>query len=449
MMLPPSLGRVLLALGLIGSVCANAGCEEAPAPEKKGSTTSKYLAPDPTLCAASSDQTQADVGVAQWCLYRGKGGVYLTGYTDKGHAVKGLGTEFSRDKDGTVHALRLRVNDGSKFAVFHTLGTKQIMKSSALAPQSQQLVNAATRDLGLLHVAIRRQAQITRQHRCASNMLGTMLSSFVGAGTGQGAALRLLSQMGRFANASGSTCAPFIGSGVNGVSGLPFGGDVRRIRPQAVCEADPDPMGCMAEFGMFSNAGGDGGFSFDPNADVPGRPDAPIFPGADPDVTNGVFRALPGEPGGFDPTTDGASGGDDGCGGCTAFSQDDPEGNSGPAPDLPEPRQDPEGGDGCGGCTVFSQDDPEGNSNPGPELPEPRQDPEGSDGDGCGGCTAFRQDDPEGNSNPGPELPEPRQDPEGGAPTFSPMDQSPDDGETRFGSDFDGHGVDGDLGNTG
>ena len=288
---------------LVGALAmGNAGCA-APEPiEAKRATTAKLMAPDPTLCADASDQTVADLGIAKWCAYRGRGGVYLTGYSSKGHAVKGLAVEFTRQPDGQLAELHLNVNDGTHFAVHHTLRSDKITTTNALQTGSQALVNAATRDLGMLHAAIRQRARVVGltalppTNACASNLLGSILTPFMGAGMSQAAALSLLAQTGTFANASGASCIGFIGSGANGVSGLPFNGNLAQINPATICGSDPV---CLAEFGMFSRVGSPAGFSFAPNpavtgfVGVPGINGNPTFASASSFLGNGGLVGFP------------------------------------------------------------------------------------------------------------------------------------------------------------
>jgi hypothetical protein len=339
---------VLVAIG-------NAGCSTPDAPaERTASTTAKLMAPDPTLCAEASAQTLSDLGIAQWCAFRGQGGVYLTGYSSEGHALKGLAAQFTRDPNGQLAELHLNVNDGSNFAVHHRFGSGKITTTNTLQTGSQALVNAATRDLGTLHAAIRHVGRVQgitklpRQNTCASNMLGSLLASFMGAGLAQAAALSLLQQTGAFVNASGASCLGFVGSGRNGVRGLPFNGNINAINAANICAVDPDPIGCRAEFGMFGGVGAPNGFSFAPNAFNSGFVGVPSFPGganvgggAPMGFPTGSFVPLPGGSSVFNPTNDAFSGfGDDGV----------------PLP-MPRPESAPQD-DGCGGCTAFSTTDP-------------------------------------------------------------------------------------------
>src|SRR5262249_3026971 len=163
-----------------------------------------------------------------------------------------------RKADGSLDRLRLKVvADGHKFTLDHQLGTAQITTKNALSRSSQRFVDAATRDLGLLHAAIRQRAlasgTVTPTNQCASSLAGSILAPCIGAGLSQGASLSLLAQTAAFANASGASCVGIITAPSRPISaaGLPFGGNINAILPGSACDDDPDPDDCEADFATF------------------------------------------------------------------------------------------------------------------------------------------------------------------------------------------------------
>src|SRR5262245_18632270 len=104
---------VVAVAGLVGAV-GTVGCEGPVYQEERRAPTSKYLMPEPIMTTKASTETKAALGIDEWRFYRGRGGVYLSGYKMQ-VPVKGLATEFTRDARGNLSRMFMRVNDGSKF----------------------------------------------------------------------------------------------------------------------------------------------------------------------------------------------------------------------------------------------------------------------------------------------------------------------------------------------
>src|SRR5262249_37983332 len=148
---------ILAAVG--ATAFASSGCEPPARQETKGITTAKLLVPDPTMTAKASSTTRSMLGIDEWRLYRGRGGVYLTGYDAGGKAVKGLVTVFARNDDGSIANIYTRVNDGSKFVVGHSLGSHRTAATKGIAEDSQAFVRRAALDLAVLHRVAQAQAR--------------------------------------------------------------------------------------------------------------------------------------------------------------------------------------------------------------------------------------------------------------------------------------------------
>jgi hypothetical protein len=190
-----SWASVGLALGVAAFAVASIGCEAPAVPERRALTTAKLLVPDPTMTVKATSATRKTLGIAEWRLYRGKGGVHLTGYNNKGKAVKGLSTVFTRQPDGSIASLLARINDGSHFIVGHSVTMHTTLPTKAIAPDSQAFVRRAALDLSLWQRLAQSQAHgpLTKtaalQAACSVQLPATVLQSIVCLDAQTGAAL--------------------------------------------------------------------------------------------------------------------------------------------------------------------------------------------------------------------------------------------------------------------
>jgi hypothetical protein len=301
-------GIVLMGLFVL------AGCQPAgEAVEKKGATTSKYMAPDPIVSVTASDATRAATGIDEWRIYRGKGGVYLTGYDTAGQAVKGLATTFARNDDGTVGHVFTRVNDGSLFAVRHTASTHARMATKAVSVSSQQFVRRAALDLALLQRIALANARTAPagvaavQATCREQLPSVMLQSLACLDSQNGSSA--LCNLEPLVNGSGAACLGST-SAANVAGSL---GTLDATGATRVCGSDP---ACIAAFatiqrenlldarcgGAIACVGAGGGFI--PLANFNGAPISGGGGGVFPPFATGTFNVVGSS---FDPRIDGVN----------------------------------------------------------------------------------------------------------------------------------------------
>jgi hypothetical protein len=223
---------IVLAIGGCVLVLASSACTAPTLKEERGSTTSKYLAPTPLLTVKASSATSATLGIDEWRIFRGRGGVFLTGYSAQNKAVKGLATLYTRDQDGRVDNLLARVSDGSHFAVAHSTLRNETMATRSLPVGSQGLVRRAALDLGLLQAVSEQQVQLAttsiarRRAACRQNVAGTMLKALacVDARTGVEKPAELC-RLDALANGSGNACIGLSGTGRGSLDASACGGN--------------------------------------------------------------------------------------------------------------------------------------------------------------------------------------------------------------------------------
>jgi hypothetical protein len=156
--------------------------------------------PDPLLVSTASAATQEDLGIEEWRLFRGRGGVYLTGYA-RGKAVSGLSAEFGRTSTAVVNALRTKVNDGRGFESVNTMG-RAARTSPTLSNKSRLFTQHALLDLAIMRqeFAVRGRATQATGARvaavCGADMATVIIDALLGRPTSASTA----------ADASGTAC---------------------------------------------------------------------------------------------------------------------------------------------------------------------------------------------------------------------------------------------------
>jgi hypothetical protein len=217
-----------------------------------GSVESRYLAPEPLLAVKASSAAKAAFNIDEWRIFRGQGGVYLTGYDANGKAVKGIATVYSRAADGSIDKLLTRVNDGSSFIAGHALARNTTLATQPLSADSQAFVRRAALDLARLRKIAEARLRASNQGTaaaaalCNQQMLNMVLNPLtcLDAPSGNPTAIAHCAQVLTAANGSGSTCVGLArpqgsnGLGVQSIDQL----------NAASCRGDSD---CLAAFGFF------------------------------------------------------------------------------------------------------------------------------------------------------------------------------------------------------
>jgi hypothetical protein len=124
----------------------------APAPEARGQSSSKLLAPQALLKGKASSTTTARFGIVEWRMFRGRGKVIFTGYGSDGKAVKGFAVGFSGRSGGRKAAVVSRLLDGSSANGRYEFGGDAVANRSAGA-ESGELVQRAIADFRALRAA--------------------------------------------------------------------------------------------------------------------------------------------------------------------------------------------------------------------------------------------------------------------------------------------------------
>jgi hypothetical protein len=226
---------LLVAIGVPS--LASSSCAAPTAGEQTRAMATKYIAPDPILTVQASSETRNTLGIEEWRLFRGKGGVFLSGVDAAGQPVKGLVTSFTRNADGTLGDVFTRVNDGSDFALHHSMRTSARKATRSVPVSSQAFVRRAALDLALLQriaIAKARAAAaagtaVNPGAVCRQQLPGVLLQSLQCFNTATGAC-----SLDAAANASGAACLGATSS--TGISGSL--GSLDNIGP-GVCAGDP------------------------------------------------------------------------------------------------------------------------------------------------------------------------------------------------------------------
>ena len=162
--------RFLLLATLTVAAASSAACAPQPAPEERGVTKAKLLAPRPMMKATASPSSQATLGVHEWRIYRGRHDVFLTGYDEDGKPVKGLSVGFHASADTSEATLRTRILDGSMFAARHDYAQGRTVARAQLSDDSASFVRQALADIAVLRHVV---AQTTQNGATSKRSFGT------------------------------------------------------------------------------------------------------------------------------------------------------------------------------------------------------------------------------------------------------------------------------------
>lgn len=141
-----TVGLVVIGIGASASACAP---PEAPAKERRSSTTSALGKPKPAMKTAASKETTKKYGITEWRMFRGKQDLYMTGYDAKGKAVRGVSLAFKESEENGEAELVTNINDGSKASVARNLTTEQLT-ADAIPASSAEFLELLTGDLGAI-----------------------------------------------------------------------------------------------------------------------------------------------------------------------------------------------------------------------------------------------------------------------------------------------------------
>jgi hypothetical protein len=241
----------LVWLGVLAvSALGGAGCAAPQAPERMASTQSKYLVPDPILSVNASSETKGALGIAEWRSYRGRGGMYLTGYSDRGKAVMGLSTEFVRDGDGNIVDVLTRVNDGEKFAARTRVAASHTVATAPMPASSQKFVQHASRDFSRVRVALDQRIRAATVANpglvCSRSLIGGVIDPVDLLGrTNVEARLQAIQAA---ANASNAACQNQAGLGM---ANLGFLSRAPLDESRLMCSGDRDCLTTMDQIDAF------------------------------------------------------------------------------------------------------------------------------------------------------------------------------------------------------
>ncbi len=156
-----ALEKKALLLATLTLVAASSAACAAPssAPEEKGVSKAKLLAPRPMMKATASPTSRSTLGVAEWRIFRGRNDVVLTGYDEDGQAVKGVSVGFHAASDTNEATLRARFLDGSMFAARHEYAQSRTLASAAMPAPTASFLQQALSDIAVLRRAVARTTQ--------------------------------------------------------------------------------------------------------------------------------------------------------------------------------------------------------------------------------------------------------------------------------------------------
>jgi hypothetical protein len=203
-----SVAGIVLFAGSAAVVFGAFGCAPPALQERRASVRSKYLAPTPVLTAKASKAARTSYGIDEWRIYRGKGGVYVTGFNAKGKAIRGLSTEFARTQGGAITDLRTRVNDGNEFLARHVVKANLSVVSRSMPVESQEFVRRAVLDLARLRTAIvERQSTSSNPSAllCGQTLIDAVTTPVLELGALDAKTLAALGLLGSM-NGSGALC---------------------------------------------------------------------------------------------------------------------------------------------------------------------------------------------------------------------------------------------------
>jgi hypothetical protein len=170
---------LLVILTLATGVAGMTGCS-ASAPERRGSSQSKLLAPHAVFTGPATAETTAALGITEWRIYRGKTEYVVTGYNKAGKAVKGVGLAFKGKTRTSKPALRARVLDGTRFTASHVYGSASTTSNAKLGKLSKTFVSHAVHDMTKLRMGLK--TSITRSavrsgEACSGDMVKIVMNS--------------------------------------------------------------------------------------------------------------------------------------------------------------------------------------------------------------------------------------------------------------------------------